>query len=544
MTKRILSGIVAVAAICSCCGNQVEADFGKVIPLPERIDTLGDGHFILKNGATVSYDGSDSLMTRNAQFLKDYFKSDLGMNLRLKPDLGSGAAVQLAVDSLAAGDEGYSLTVGDEGIVVSGGSPKGVFYGIQTLRKAVPAQDAGCSRVSFPLVKVSAEPRFAYRGMHMDVARHWFPLSHVKRYLDLMAFHGMNTFHWHLTDDQGWRIEIKKYPELAEKGSYRPCTMIDKDFSKFDDVPVSGYYTQDEIREIVKYAADRYITVIPEIDLPGHMMAALHCYPELGCTGGPYEVSRIWGIMPDILCAGNDETFEFLEGVFDEVCGLFPSEYIHIGGDEAPRVRWEACPKCQARIKAEGLRDDAKSSAEAKLQSYFMTRVENFLQTKGRKVIGWDEILEGGVSQSATIMSWRGTEGGLEASRLGHDVIMVPLQYMYFDYYQSDDFDNEPLAMDGYVPIDKVYSFDPVLPEMTEEEADHILGVQANLWAEYIATPEHAFYMALPRMAALSEVQWLQPELKDYGSFSDRLQSFVKFYDRDGYNYARQHLGR
>ena len=378
--------------------------------------------------------------------------------------------------------------------------------------------------------------------MHSDVVRHWFPVEYMKKYIDLMAFHGMNTLHWHLSDDQGWRIEIKRYPELTEKGSYRDGTMTGRDTSVFDNVPVSGYFTQDEIREVVKYAADRYITIIPEIDVPGHMMAALHCYPELGCTGGPYEVSKIWGVMPDILCAGNEDTFTFLEGVFDEVCCLFPSEYIHIGGDEAPRTRWEHCPKCQARIKAEGLKDDASSSAEAKLQSYFMTRVEEYLASKGRKIIGWDEILEGGVSQSATIMSWRGVAGGLEASRRGHDVIMTPCDYMYFDYYQSDDFDNEPMAMTGYVPLEKVYGFDPISPEMTAEEASHILGVQANLWAEYISTPEHAFYMALPRMAALSEVQWLYPDRKDWNSFTGRLSSFVKFYDRDGYNYARNHL--
>lgn len=528
--------ILAAVAMCSCAGNHAEADFGKVIPLPERIEMTGEGEFTLRRGASVVFDGGNQDMARNAGFLRDYLKSDIGLELRLRPDGNRDNSIVLEQDTLIA-EEGYRIDVCENGIVIAGGSPKGVFYGIQTLRKAVPAQDGKCSEVTFPCGKVAASPRFAYRGMHSDVVRHWFPEDYMKKYIDLMAFHGMNILHWHLSDDQGWRIEIKRFPELTEIGSYRDGTMVGRDTSVFDGVPVSGYFTQDEIREVVKYAADRYITVIPEIDIPGHMMAALHCFPQLGCTGGPYEVSKIWGVMPDILCAGNEDTFTFLEGVFSEICEMFPSGYIHIGGDEAPRVRWEACPKCQARIKAEGLRDDASSSAEAKLQSYFMTRVEEFLKTKGRRVIGWDEILEGGVSQSATIMSWRGVDGGLEAARRGHDVIMTPCQYMYFDYYQTDDFENEPMAMTGYVPLEKVYSFEPMLPEMTAEERSHILGVQANLWAEYISTPEHAFYMALPRMAALSEVQWLRPEHKDWNSFEERLQSFVKFYDRDGYRY-------
>ena len=533
---RFLTIILAAVAMCSCAGNHAEADFGKVIPLPERIEMTGEGEFTLKRGAAVVFDGRDQDMARNAGFLRDYLKSDIGLELRLRPDGNGENSIVLEQDTLIA-EEGYRINVCEDGIVIAGGSPKGVFYGIQTLRKAVPAQDGKCSEITFPCGKAAASPRFAYRGMHSDVVRHWFPMDYMKKYIDLMAFHGMNILHWHLSDDQGWRIEIKRYPELTEIGSYRDGTMVGRDTSVFDGVPVSGYFTQDEILEVVKYAADRYITVIPEIDIPGHMMAALHCFPQLGCTGGPYEVSKIWGVMPDILCAGNEDTFTFLEGVFSEICEMFPSEYIHIGGDEAPRVRWEACPKCQARIKAEGLRDDASSSAEAKLQSYFMTRVEDFLKTKGRRVIGWDEILEGGVSQSAAIMSWRGVDGGLEATRRGHDVIMTPCQYMYFDYYQTDDFENEPMAMTGYVPLEKVYSFEPMLPEMTAEERSHILGVQANLWAEYISTPEHAFYMALPRMAALSEVQWLRPEHKDWNSFEERLQSFVKFYDRDGYRY-------
>lgn len=544
MMRKIFSGLLAATVLFSCCNSQVDADFGKVIPLPARIEYDGDGSFVIKERTRVVYDSEDSAMARNADFLAGYIRDGAGLDVRKAPDRKAGKSITLDIDTLIANEEGYILTVGKKGIEIRGGSAKGVFYGIQTLRKALPASTEVRCRVAVPYVRITDEPRFGYRGLHLDVARHYFPVEFVKKYIDLMALHNMNTFHWHLTDDQGWRIEIRQYPELTAKGSVRKETMVRKNVNEFDGTPYGGYYTQDEIRDIVKYAADRNITVIPEIDLPGHMVAALACFPELGCTGGPYEVAGKWGIMPDILCAGNDGSFEFLENVFDEITGLFPSEYIHIGGDEAPRTRWEACPKCQARIKAENLKDDDASSAEDKLQSYFMTRIEDYLKTKGRKIIGWDEILKGGVSQSATIMSWRGTEGGRDAARLGHDVIMTPRNYMYFDYYQTADTSDEPLAIGGCVPLEKVYSFDPELPDLTPEEHKHILGIQANLWTEYISTPEYAEYMVLPRAAALSEIQWVRPENKDWDSFTERLGSFVRFYDAGGYNYARHLLGK
>ena len=382
-------------------------------------------------------------------------------------------------------------------------------------------------------------PRFQYRGMHLDVARHMFPLDFIKRYIDLLALHNINVFHWHISDDQGWRIEIKSRPELTEKGAYRSGTVIKKEWGTSDSIPYGGYYTQQEAREIVEYAAERYITVIPEIDMPGHMLAALTAYPELGCTGGPYEVWTRWGVADDVLCVGKDETFDFLEDVFTEIMDIFPSKYIHIGGDECPKVRWESCPVCQARIKELGLKDDAEHTAEEKLQSYAVERIERFINSKGRSIIGWDEILEGGLAPNATVMSWTGTEGGRLAAHMGHDVIMVPASYFYLNFHQSDDVEHEPFGIGGYVPIEKTYSFDPIPDDLKgTEKAKHIIGVQANLWTEYIKTTEHAEYMLLPRLAAVSEVQWSAPENRDFDDFSVRLRNLVPLYDLYGCNYA------
>ena len=315
--------------------------------------------------------------------------------------------------------------------------------------------------------------------MHLDVGRHFFPKEFIKKYIDLLALHNMNTFHWHLTEDQGWRIEIKKYPKLTEIGSQRSRTVIGRNTQEYDNTPYGGFYTQEEAKEIVKYAQERYITIIPEVDLPGHMLAALAAYPEMGCTGGPYEVCPRWGVFEDVLCIGNDKTMQFLEDVMSEIIEIFPSEYVHIGGDEAPRTRWEKCPKCQARIKAEGLKADKKHTAEDRLQSYCMTRIEKFLNSKGRRIIGWDEILEGDVAPNATVMSWRGASGGIEAAQMGHDVIMTPNTYCYFDYYQTADTKDEPLGIGGYVPIEKVYSLDPTF-DLNEEQKKHIIGPNSS----------------------------------------------------------------
>ena len=535
--KRFIAAVFTASILLSGCAGQADADFDNVIPRPAEITSVDAGSFKIKRSTKILCPPGDSAMLRNAHFLAQYINESTSLDLDIKIGKKCGKAIVLAVDTLIAGEEAYALKVDKNRILIEGGSPKGVFYGIQTLRKAVPAETENCASVNVPSVKIVDAPRFGYRGMMLDVGRYWFPVDFVKKFIDALALHNMNVFHWHLTEDQGWRIQIDKYPKLTTVGSVRRETMIGKDWDAFDGTPCGGFYTKDEIREVVKYAADRNITVIPEIDLPGHMMAALASYPELGCTGGPYEVATSWGIKPDVLCVGNEKTFEFLEDVFDEVVELFPSEYIHVGGDEVPRDRWRECPKCQARIRNEGLSSDSKYSAEDRLQSYCMARIEKYLNSKGRRIIGWEEILKGDVAPNATVMSWRGVASALEAARLGHDVIMSPCQYMYFDYYQTDDIENEPLAIGGCVTLDTVYNFEPELPEMTPEQHRHVIGVQANLWTEYISTPEYAEYMMLPRMAALSEVQWTQPDNKDWNSFVARLESLVKFYERDGYNY-------
>ena len=373
--------------------------------------------------------------------------------------------------------------------------------------------------------------------MMLDCSRHFWSVDFVKKFIDLLAMHNMNTFHWHLTDDQGWRAEIKKYPRLTEVGAFRNGTVVKKDWNSNDGVRYGGYYTQEQMRDIVVYAESLGITVIPEIDLPGHMMGALAAYPHLGCTGGPYEVWTRWGISDQVLCPGKEDMFKFLEDVFTELMDIFPSEYIHIGGDECPKSEWEKCPECQARIKELGIKATKGHTAEQYLQNYVTARVQKFLNDHGRKIIGWDEILEGDLAKGATVMSWRGVKGGIQASSMGFDVIMTPNTYCYFDYYQSQDMEKEPFGIGGDLPLEKVYGYEP-LEGLDAEQQKHILGVQANLWTEYIATPEHLEYMLLPRLDALSEIQWCDPSKKDLERFKTALKdNLFKIYDTMGYNY-------
>jgi hexosaminidase len=376
--------------------------------------------------------------------------------------------------------------------------------------------------------------------VHLDCARHFFSVDVIKRYLDLLALHGCNQFHWHLTDDQGWRFEVKALPDLAPKGSVRQQTVISRNSGVFDGQPYGGYYTQDDCREIVRYAAERYINIIPEIDLPGHMQAALHVYPPLGCTGGPYEVWQVWGVSNDVLCAGNPAVLTFLKTVYGELCDVFPSKLIHIGGDECPKHRWKNCEKCQAKARELGLKDDGHHSIENQLQTYINREMEQFLKQRGRTLIGWDETLEGGLTTEATVMSWRGINGGIEAARQHHHVIMTPTDYCYIDYYQLKNTWNEPLAIGGYVPLSKVYAFEPLVPEtLTEEEQQYILGAQVNLWTEYVAAPDHLFYMLLPRLDAISEVQWCRPQQKDFDDFKQRLPHMKQIYNILGVRYCQ-----
>jgi len=419
-------------------------------------------------------------------------------NTTSKGAKGSMVSAELRVVQGLPAEE-YALKVSPGKIVVVGGSAAGVFYGIQTLIQAESGQK------KLPGMTVRDQPAFAYRGMHLDVCRHFFDVAFVKRYLDLMAEHKMNRFHWHLTEDQGWRIEIKRYPRLTEFGAWRNASQVGPyGDQRFDSTRYGGFYTQDEVRDIVAYAAARHITVIPEIELPGHARAALAAYPELSCRGAELPVATGWGVFDDVYCAGDDRVFTFLEGVLDEVMALFPGEYIHIGGDECPKTRWHDCARCQARIKSEGLDD------EHALQSYFIRRIEAYLNARGRQIIGWDEILEGGLAPNATVMSWRGEAGGIAAAKAGHDAIMTPGQPCYWDHYQAKD-PGEPHAIGGFNPVDAVFMYNPVPGELSDQDAKHILGAQANLWTEYILTPEHAEYMILPRQFALAEVLWTGP---------------------------------
>lgn len=496
-----------------------------------------NGEFTLGSSVKIVYPEGNDAMRRNAEYLAEYLQKATGKVYQTVAGTDGKGNILL---QLAPGDgkaEAYQLKVSGDGVVISGASEAGVFYGIQTLRKSIPVVEN--STPVLANVEIKDAPRFDYRGAHFDVSRHFFTIEEVKSFIDMMALHNMNRLHWHITDDQGWRIEIKKYPKLTEIGSQRKETVIGHNSGKYDGKPYGGFYTQEQAKEIVAYAAERYITVIPEIDLPGHMQAALAAYPNLGCTGGPYDVWTIWGVSDNVLCAGNDDVLTFIDDVLAEIIDIFPSEYIHIGGDECPKDQWKVCPKCQARIKALGIKSDDKHSKEEYLQSFIINHGEKFLNEHGRQMIGWDETLEGGLAPNATVMSWRGEGGGIEAAKQHHDVIMTPNTYLYFDYYQSKDTENEPEAIGGYLPIERVYSYEPMPRSLTPEEQKFIIGVQANHWTEYIPTLSQLQYMCLPRWAALCEIQWSQPEKKNYQDFLTRLPQLIKNYQTEGYNYAK-----
>ena len=534
--KALLPSLLLVSMLGACGKRELQTAGYNIIPQPQSVVLNQDlPDFLLSSKTVICYEDGNLQLQNNAEYLKSEMKKLIDLDLKVEGASVASDGIILSLDPAISNPEGYILEVNENIISIKGATPAGNFYGIQTLLKSIP--EGIKSDVQFPAVTITDEPRFAYRGAHFDVSRHFFPVDSVKAFIDMMALHNLNNFHWHLTDDQGWRVEIKSRPKLTEIGSKRGGTVIGHNSGKYDSIPVEGYYTQDEIREIVDYAAQRYINIVPEIDLPGHMLAALAAYPELGCKGKNYEVWQQWGVSEDILCAGKDETYQFLDEVLGEVADLFPGQLFHIGGDESPRVSWENCELCQAKIVELGLKDDQHGSKEAKLQSYVMKHAEDFLASKGKRVIGWDEILEGGASEDAIIMSWRGEAGGIEAAQKGHDVLMTPNTYLYFDYYQTLDRENEPIAIGGYVPVEKVYNYEPVPSELTPEQAKHIIGVQANLWTEYIPTYSQVEYMELPRMAALSEVQW-SSQPKDYAAFVSRLPQMFNHYDARGYNYS------
>ena len=462
-----------------------------------------------------------------AQRCAGLLRAATGLPLPLTQNEGATNYLRLTLSS-DIDAEGYRLHVTPEAIALQAADEAGLWYGAQTLRQLLLTEDAA---PVLPCLRIEDAPRYRWRGLHLDVGRHLYPLDFLYKTLDLMALHKLNLFHWHLTEDQGWRIEIKGWPRLTEVGAQRAESPLPADRNTLDDQPYGGFYSQDEVRALVAYARDRHITVLPEIEMPGHAQAALASYPQLGCRGAGYEVRRRWGISDEVFCAGNDEVFDFLESVLNEVMALFPGEFLHIGGDECPKTRWAACPKCQERMRQEGLRD------EEELQSWFIRRIEGFLRRKGRRLVGWDEILDGGLAPGATVMSWRGADGGIAAASAGHDVVMSPNTHCYFDYYQRADVENEPPAIGGYLPLERVYEFDPVAG-ISEQQQAHVLGGQGNVWTEYLPQEALVEYMTWPRAAALAEALWTAPSPRDYADFQRRLRGHLPRLRRLGVNYC------
>lgn len=520
--KNFLVLAIAMVFLVGCQSKSPEVIVPQIVPQPQSLDYDLTKHFIL-NSRPILLSESDRA-NEVVTFLHEYFQS-VGWSSELHET--GNAQIHFKTNPNLA-EEAYTLTVNHEGVIISSSSSKGFFYGTQSLIQMLPIDK---HIAVLPYMTINDEPRFKWRGLHLDVGRHFSPVDFVKKYIDLMAFYKLNTFHWHLTEDQGWRIEIKKYPKLTEVGSQRKETIVEKNFNPYigDGKPYAGFYTQDQIKEVVAYAAERQVTVVPEIEMPGHSLAALAAYPELGCAPGPYEVGTRWGVYDDIYCP-SEKTFEFLEDVLTEVIDLFPGEYIHIGGDEAPKTAWKKSKLAQQVIKREGLKD------EFELQSYFIKRIEKFLVSKGKKLIGWDEILEGGLAPEATVMSWRGVAGGIEAAESGHDVVMSPNADMYFDHYQADPA-TQPLAIGGFTTLESVYDYEAIPEALDEKHHQHILGAQANVWTEYMKTSDYVEYMVYPRAIALSETVWTKPENKDWDAFQNKMGHQYSLLDARNVNY-------
>jgi hexosaminidase len=524
-----MSAIIMINLACNKSGETYEIKDMKLIPLPQKME-ITDGIFELNDQIRIIADESNQGLVTIADYLKSQFLDLYQIELSTKKE--GSAAIQLQIDESLANAEAYTLSINENGIEIKGKTPRGIFYGVQSLLQILPAEKQKFSAFKIPFVNISDEPQFKWRGMHFDVCRHFFTIDEVKKLIDVTASLKLNTFHWHLTDDQGWRIEIKKYPKLTEIGAWRNSTVIGHMVShplKFDNTRYGGFYTQEQIKEVVEYANSRFITIVPEIEMPGHAVAVLAAYPEYSCTGGPFEVLNVWGISEDVFCAGKEETFTFIEDILSEVIELFPGEYFHIGGDECPKIRWKNCPDCQKRMKDEHLKN------ENELQSYFVKRIEYFLNLKGKKLIGWDEILEGGLPERASVMSWRGESGGIEAATHGHNVVMSPNNDCYFDHYQGKY--NEPLAIGGLTTLKDVYDYQPIPKDLDEQFKNHVLGSQANLWTEYISTPEHVEYMLFPRLCALAENLWTNENLQNYDDFLQRMDIEYKRLDLFNINY-------
>lgn len=520
------------------CDNKEKPQI-SIIPQPEKY-WVSSNTVKLDKHTRIIYEDPDPALRFMAEDLARHIEKSASfvpevVALSLAKSIGNDITLTLNLNDSAYGKEGYKIQHnGMKFLSIQANTVKGVFYGIQSLLQIFPQPETEKQdKIILPAIYIEDKPRFVYRGMHLDVSRHFFPVSFVKQYIDLMAMYKYNTLHWHLTEDQGWRIEIKKYPRLTEVGAWRDKTIVGHqvDHNKvFDNERYGGFYTQDEIRDVVNYAASKQITIIPEIEMPGHSLAALAAYPEMGCTGGPYQVIGEWGVFEDVYCT-KEQTFTFLEDILTEVISLFPGTYIHVGGDEVPKTRWKNCPSCQQRMKSEKLK------TEEELQSYFIRRIEKFLSAHDRRLIGWDEILEGGIAPEATVMSWRGTSGGIQAAQMGHDVIMTPNDICYFDHYQGDP-ENEPLSIGGMTKLSEVYNYEPIPDDLSPNRIKHILGAQANVWTEYLVKPEDITYMVLPRMAALAEVVWSPKDKRDWKSFYTKLPYHFALYKEMGLNYS------
>lgn len=537
--KRILFLFIC-PLLAVACNKRVVADY-NVIPQVQNLSVKDGDVYVFDSSRKLVYDNQDSRRSL------ELFAQDLEELVGIRPSVAAGTSedakgnVYFTLGLQDGRKEAYSINVSSDGILVRAVAPEGIYRATRTLLKSVGTEKT--SSVEFPSAEVSDWPRFGYRGLMLDVSRHFSDVEMVKRTIDMLALHQLNIFHWHLTDDQGWRIEIKSHPELTEVGAWRDDTVVGR-YLGGTDYPTDGkrhggFYTQEQIREIVAYAKERYIEIIPEIDLPGHTSAVLAAYPQLGCEDKEYKVANRWGVIRDVLCAGNPASLDLFKDIMDEVCDLFPGKYIHLGGDECVKDRWKACPKCQKKIRELGLKDGNRYSKEDYLQSWFMGEVASFVQSKGKRVIGWDEILEGVPMDDSVIMSWRGTEGGITAARMGHDVVMTPTSDMYFDQSQTLASQLEEIPVGGFINVMKVYSYEPLPASLTPEQQKHILGCQANVWCEYMPEERIRQYQMLPRLAALSEVQWTMPERKNYKDFLKRLPKMLSIYDHYGYNYAK-----
>lgn len=537
--KRILFLFIC-PLLAVACNKRVVADY-NVIPQVQNLSVKDGDVYVFDSSRKLVYDNQDSRRSL------ELFAQDLEELVGIRPSVAAGTSedakgnVYFTLGLRDGRKEAYSINVSSDGILVQAVTPEGIYRATRTLLKSVGTEKT--SSVEFPSAEVSDWPRFGYRGLMLDVSRHFSDVEMVKRTIDMLALHQLNLFHWHLTDDQGWRIEIKSHPELTEVGAWRDDTVVGR-YLGGTDYPTDGkrhggFYTQEQIREIVAYAKERYIEIIPEIDLPGHTSAVLAAYPQLGCEDKEYKVANRWGVIRDVLCAGNPASLDLFKDIMDEVCKLFPGKYIHLGGDECVKERWKACPKCQRKIRELGLKDGSRYSKEDYLQSWFMGEVASFVQSKGKRVIGWDEILEGVPMDDSVIMSWRGTEGGITAARMGHDVVMTPTSDMYFDQSQTLASQLEEIPVGGFINVMKVYSYEPLPASLTPEQQKHILGCQANVWCEYMPEERIRQYQMLPRLAALSEVQWTMPERKNYKDFLKRLPKMLSIYDHYGYNYAK-----